>query len=576
MSYYYKVLRDNPIGFWKLDDSSSVATDYSGCQNNGSYSGVQDKKYPIVSGSLYSSKVTSLSSITLSLDKDYYGQTAKGGFSNINDGDNDFSIECWLMPQIETDSLTTIVGDKQNNIGIFWDNGNIVFGLDTDYLEYSVPDFNKSLHIVCTYNVNKAFIYVDGILCVSKVMLSNPFTNTEILLKSGPTEDVLDKFLINNIAIYRYGLTEKQIYSHYVDNSKIMPIQIAYPDNGEVFYIYDNTMRNSFSFSYPKDKSWEYFLNDDLVLNKQENYIEISRTEAQETKEVILNDIISMPSGITMDSSKILWKGDNGVKVYTSLDDLNYTECKNGEPLPQFKLSGFSDQRFFYIRVVISSENSSKYLPKLHSLEINFYSDQILYSKNGGSYISKIDNLDSALGEEVYPILSNNSLNGILVDSDSGFKVNTSKEISTIEFFYTPSTISSGSLISASGTEISWASNGNISKTNISGIYVNGINKTSETQVSGIFKAKDIHHVVVTFSAPITEEIVFNYKEAGSEKSLYQYVTLYEYIMGINIIKDHYALYTEQSKYQSSGSTLRLSENTVNLYNNDWVVLQNS
>lgn len=576
MSYYYKVLKDNPIGFWRLDDSSSTAIDYSGCQNNGSYSGTQEKKYPIVSGSLNSLKVTSSSSVTLPLDKNYYGQTAKGGLANINDEDNDFSIECWLLPQIQTDNLTPIVADKENNIGIFWDNGNIVFGLDTDYLEYSVPSFNKALHIVCTYSVNKAFIYVDGVLCVSKVMLSSPFTNTEILLKSGPTEDVLDNFLISNIAIYRYGLPEKQIYSHYIDNNKIMPIQVAYPEDGEIFYIYDNTMRNSFSFSYPKDKSWEYFLSDDLVLNKQDNYIEVSRTEALEVKEVILNDIISMPSGIMMDSSKILWKGDNGVKVYTSLDDITYTECKNGEPVPQFKLSGFSDQRFFYIRVVISSDNSSKYLPKLHSLEINFYNSQILYSKNGGSYISKIDNLDASFGQEAYPILSNNSLNGILVDSDSGFKINTSKEISTIEFFYTPDTVSSGSLISAEGTEISWASNGNISKNNISGIYVNGIDKTSETQVSSIFKSKDMHHVVITLTSPVTEEIIFNYKEAGSEKSLYQYVTIYEYAMEINVIKDHYSLYTEQSKYQSSGSTLRVSENAVNLYNNDWVVLQNS
>lgn len=576
MSYYYKVLRDNPIGFWKLDDSSNTAIDYSGCQNNGSYSGTQDRKNPIVGGSLFSSKITSLSSITLPLDKNYYGQIAKGGFANINDGDNDFSIECWILPQIETSNLTPIVADKENNIGIFWDNGNIFFGLDTDHLEYSVPNFNKSIHVVCTYSVNKAFIYIDGALCVSKVIPSNPFTNTEVLLKSGPTENVLDKFLINNVAVYRYGLPEKQIYSHYSGNNIVAPIQIAYPENGEIFYIYDNTMRNSFSFSYPKDKSWEYFLNEDLILNRQENYIELSRTENQQTKEIIINDVISMPSGIQMDSSKIYWSGDNGVRVYTSLDDSTYTECKNGEPIPQFKYSGFSDQKFFYIRVLITSEDSSKYLPKLYNLEINFYSNQILYSKNGGSYISKIDNLDASLGEEVYPILSNNSLNGILVDSDSGFKVNTSKEISTIELFYTPNTISNGSLISANGTEISWASNGSISKNNISGIYVNGINKISETQVSSIFKAKDVHHVVVTFTEPVTEEIIFNYKMGGGEKSLYQYITIYEYVMELNTIKDHYNLYTEQSKYQSSGSSIRVSENGVNVYNNDWIVLQNS
>jgi hypothetical protein len=576
MSYYYKVLKDSPIGFWKLDDSSTTAVDYSGCQNNGSYSGPKDNKNPIVSGSSYSSKVTSSSSITFSLDKDYYGETAKGGFANINDGDNDFSIECWILPQIETDSLTPIVADKENNIGIFWDNGNIFFGLDTDYLEYSVPNFNKSLHIVCTYSVNKAFIYVDGILCVSKTMPSNPFTNTDISLKSGPTENILDKFLINNVAVYRYGLPERQIYSHFLDNNKVMPIQVAYPDGGEIFYIYDNTMRNSFSFSYPKDKSWEYFLNEDLNLNRAENYIELSKTNTQETKEVIVNDIISMPSGITMDSSIIFWSGQNGISVYTSLDDTTYLECKNGEPIPQFKYAEFSDQKFFYIRIVISSADSSKYVPKLHGLEVNFYNTQILYSKNGGSYISKIEDLDANFGEESYPILSNNSLNGILVDSDSGFNLNTSKSVSTIEFFYTPNTISSGSLLSAEGTEFRWSSNGSITKNNISGLYVNGVNKTSETQISNVFRPKDLHHVVLALTNPITEQIVFNYRQEGSEKSLYQYVTIYDYAMGAGTAQSHYEMYTEKSKYQSSGSTLSLSENSVNLYNNDWIVLQNS
>jgi len=576
MSYYYKVLKDSPIGFWKLDDNTTTAIDYSGCQNNGSYLGAQDKKNPIVSGSLYSSKITSSSSIVLSLNKDYYGQTAKGGFANINDGDNDFSIECWVLPQIETNNLTPIVADKEKNIGIFWDKGNILFGLGTDYLEYSVPDFNKSLHIVCTYSVNKAFIYVDGVLCVSKTIESNPFTNTSILLKSGPTENALDKFLINNIAIYRYGLPERQIHSHYINNNKITPIQISYPENGEIFYIYDNGMRKSFSFTYPKDKSWEYFLNEDITLNRQENYIELSRTETQQLKEVILNDIISMPSGISMDSSKISWAGNNGVRVYTSLDDVTYLECKNGESIPQFKLSGFSSQKFFYLKIILRSTDSSKYLPKLHNLEINFYSNQILYSKNGGSYISKIDNLDSNFGQEAYPILSNNSLNGILVDSDSGFKLNTLRSISTIEFFYTPSTVSSGSLISAIGTNLTWDSNNSIYKNNISGLYVNGVDRTSESQMSNIFKPKDLHHVVITLTSPVTEEIIFNWKTGGSEKSLYQYITIYPYTMQLNIIKEHYAIYMGQSGYQSSGSTLRLSENTVNVYNNDWVVLQNS
>jgi hypothetical protein len=120
------------------------------------------------------------------------------------------------------------------------------------------------------------------------------------------------------------------------------------------------------------------------------------------------------------------------------------------------------------------------------------------------------------------------------------------------------------------------SSTGSINKSNIDSLYVNGIDKTSETQVSNIFKAKDLHHVIVTLTSPVTEEIIFNYKQVGSEKALYQYITIYEYEMDVNIIQNHYNLYMEKSKYQSSGSILTVSENNVSLYNTDWVVLQNS
>jgi hypothetical protein len=85
-----------------------------------------------------------------------------------------------------------------------------------------------------------------------------------------------------------------------------------------------------------------------------------------------------------------------------------------------------------------------------------------------------------------------------------------------------------------------------------------------------------LHHVVLALTNPITEQIVFNYRQEGSEKSLYQYVTIYDYVLGAGMAQSHYEMYTEKSKYQSSGSTLSLSENSVNIYNNDWIVLQNS
>lgn len=579
MSYSYKILKDHPIGFWELDDSTTEAVDISGCGNNGTYTGnlpSETKNIPIVSGGLYSAKITSLSNIEFSIINDYYGQESNGGFGTQYTSDNDFTLECWVLSKIFSTNSTPIFADASNNIGIFWHNNNIVFAIGNETLEFTVPEINKSIYVVCKYSVNLASIYLNGELVINKTIVANPFENSSILLKSGPTVDNEDEFLIDNPAVYRYSLSEKQIKDHYLSNENTLPIQVVYPDNGEIFNIYDNGMRTSFSYSYPKDKSWEYFLTSDLSLNRLENYIELSKTNSLETKEVVLEDIVTMPSGIPMDSSKIQWDGSSGISVYTSLDGISYEQCNNGYAIPQYLYSDFNEQRFFYIKIIISSSDSSKYLPKLYSLSINFYSEQIIYSKNGGSWISKIQDLDYSFGKEIYPILSMNTLNGVFVPNNSGFKINFLYEANSIEFFYTTESILKSLLISATDTEFSWADNGSISKSNILKIYVNGEDKTTESNISNVLNLGYLNHIIIVFDNPVLEEIIFNYKVSGCQKATYQHITIYKDIVDYNKAVNHYNLYTGKSVYTTSGSTLSMTESSTKVYNNDWVVIQNS
>lgn len=579
MSYYYKVLRDHPIGFWKLDDNSTEAVDFSGCGNNGTYTGQlpsQTKNMPLVSGGDYSAKITSSSYIEFPITSDYYGQEPSGGFATIYTSDNDFTIECWILPKISSTNLTAVLADSVNDVGIFWQNNNIVFVIGTESLEYTLPEINKSLYIVCKYSVNSASIYLNGNLVISKAIQSNPFENIDTILKAGPTQDIGDEFLIDNIAVYRYALSDKKIKEHYLGNENTISIQVAYPDNGEIFNIYDNNIRTSFVYNYPKDKSWEYFLTNDLSLNRSENYIEIAKTESNNTKEIIIQDIISMPSGIAMDSSKIEWDGSTGVSVYTSLDGVSYEQCTNGYPIPQYTYLDFNEQKFIHIKIVMESSNSSRYLPKLYSLSISFYSEQILYSKNGGSYISKIEDKDYMLGKEVYPILSANSRNGVYVPENSGFKINVLYDVNSIEFFYIPESLQQSLLISASNTLLKWASNGTVTKNNILKIYVNGQDKSTETNISNIMTQGYLNHVVIVLDNPETGEIIFNYQSTSSVPACYQHISLYKYAMEYNQILNHYSLYTGRSKYTATGSTMAMTENSTNLYNNDWMVIQNS
>jgi hypothetical protein len=616
MTYKLKILKDHPLGFWQLDDVAVnptfdltdildkydtyqdlldayeeygninyLAEDSSGCGNYGLYVGDfnNNKKYfPLSPGGNYSVDITSSKSINFPIVNGYYKDNAPGGFATKDYSDNDFTLECWLYPEITTDSLTTIFGDITKFIGIFYENGNIVFKLNEEFLEYTIPIKNKSMHIACVYLVTEAHIYVDGILCVSKSILSNPFQNDEILLSCGPTQNAEDKFLIDDIAIYRYGLSNTKILEHYSADSYTSPIQISQVDNGEIFEFYDTDISKVFSYSYPLNRSWQELISEDLYYDQTNNYIQIKKNDTSDNKVVVLEDTIYLPAATNMDSSKIEWFGDNQITVETSTDGQSYLFCTNGESIPQYTNEIFSESRVLNIKITITSGNVSRYLPRLYNLNISFYNNQIMYSKNGSSYLSKIQGLDFYLGKNAYSIVSRDPRNGVLVPENSGFQINISELKQSIEFFYTPYSLNKSLLISSivngagAASEYSWNANGSINKTNIDSIYVNGVDVSAQTLISNIFKVNDIHHVVINFTAPIYGSVTVNYKSSGSVKSLYQYMSFYKELLDYNKIINHYNLYTSRQSYQTSGSFITLSENSVNLYNNDWLVIQNS
>ena len=114
-----------------------------------------------------------------------------------------------------------------------------------------------------------------------------------------------------------------------------------------------------------------------------------------------------------------------------------------------------------------------------------------------------------------------------------------------------------------------------MSKTNIAALYVNGVNKTSETNVSNVFKVGQLHHVVVVFSSAVSNDIRFNYSLYGSVSALYQYITLYKDALTSTQASNNYEYYTKKQNVSiTDSSTMTLTENAVEGYNNDWLVIQ--
>lgn len=621
MSYKYSVLADHPVMFYQtvtaspniLNDYQEVIDNYgsyqaflndyqqysdiisntifdiSGCENNGEYYGnIQTTLVPLLIGQDYAIKIDNDNYITASITKDYNGSTASGGLADKYTSDNDFTLEFWMYPNISTTSEVTLFGDASNDIGIFYDKGNIVFRVESEEISWTIPYTKKAMHIVATYTGNDISLYIDGILKSNKILSNFKFTNTSFTPSFGPTPNSSNYFLINAPAVYRYALDVSRIQIHYLDAQSLPAIQIADPDSGELFELYDNDISRVYRYAYPANKPWSNFMTDDLYYDSQENSISVKKSTG--SKSIILNDFITIPLDLIIDSSKIEWEGDNGISVRTSVDGTTYTSCVNGGPIPQFEMGSIDTSGNLYVEITLASSDSSKYLPKLFGLSIKFYNNQVMYSVNGGNYFKTLEGtagptvFDVSLGNQRYPILSRDYRNGVRAVQDAGFAIETTSGIGTVQFFYTPSALTDSGLISSSSTNgytassYSWRNSGTVSKTNISAIYVNGINKTSETNVSNVFEQGQLHHVVIVFASNISGLIKFNYSQYGAVNALYQNIALYPSAFNSTKALAQYDLYrykSIQTVLDSNTWSIQLTENSVTPYNNDWIVQQN-
>jgi len=623
MSYKAAVLYDYPIAYYPLDDLTTVdkedyteilseyntyqeilddpalsmyaniygdiAYDHSGCENDGLYVGDPlPDLIPIVAGNSRCTKITNLNSVEYTISNDYTATATTSQFGTAESSDNDFTIEFWFYPSFATTNITPIVGDSTNNVGVFYEAGNITFKVDTQLATYTLPSLNKAFHIACVYNQSYLLIYVDGTLVETTSLSLFSFTNTDLSLKSGPTLNASDYFLINSVAIYRYELTQQAINYHIYEGRSLAPTQVGQSDNGESFNIYDNNLNVVFKYSYPSTRSWEEILEDGITWDQTEDYLEITQTASAASSTIVLDDFIPVDPSLISDRSKIEWAGDNGITIETSIDGITYTQCVNGGQIPDHDINNFEQIVGLHIRITMTSTDTSKFIPRLYSLVVTFYNGQRLYSENGYSYISSLEE-DNAVsdyritfGNNFYDILSRHKLNGLKAVTNSGFHVTTENSISTVEFFYTPNALTASGLISTTAingyaaSNISWNGAGTMSKTNISAIYVNGVNKTSETNVSNIFRVGQLHHVIVVFGSAVSDEIRFNYPLSSSVPALYQYILIYPDQFNSTKATDHYDYFIRRdTEVITDSSTLVMTEDGADSYNNDWIVIQN-
>ena len=542
----YQALLDSGLTY--ADINGTPVYDYSGSLNNGFASNASIKELmPLVSGGIRGTEVSSITEI-------YYEPK---GIATKYYKDNSFSIEAWCALPANNVSAT-IVGDPSINTGIFYENGNIIFKVGTNKVEHTVSNA-QAIHVVGIFQSNLLSLYVNGSIVDTLSLTSYQFSNELATFKTGPCTG---RLVIDSVAFYRYALSNTQILNHYNEGIKEVNIsQIVSIDAGYLFSMNTESMQRRFSYTYPVSKLWEELNISAEYLSSDQSYVYIP--ESTGAKSFSFTDHFIVPNYLGITTSQIHWENDvKGILVEASINNVTWQTCVNGSPLPYFNKNDNQVSDILYLRVTLSSDDSSRYLPILTSLDIAFYNSKNFYSDNSGYYASS--SYDYALPKVNSKTLSYNRNNGLIMYNGHGFSLNSIPSVRSVELIFTPQ-YNQNVLVSGASQIYEWNSAGAITKTGISSIYVNGINRTSETNVWDFLSVNNPHHIVINFTAAATS-IKFNQNQNDSKSGLghmYNNVAIYENALSVNSILNHHLLYTGNTINLISDTSFSISESSL-------------
>lgn len=589
MSYFRTVLADFPVSYYTLDEvksgtfdyyneiistyptyqalrdaftsyeeiSGQALLDYSGNFNNGTVSGISGSKImPLVAGGIYGTLVSDTTTM----------EYEAPGLANKYYSDNQFSIEAWVKLPNASNTQVTIIGDPDEDIGIFYKNGDLIFKAGLNETRYKYSN-NKAIHVVCIYTKNNLSMYINGNLVSSSSLNNFVFSNNSTAWKTGPSLPN-NYFVIDSVSFYRHALTGLKIAKHYSEGIKELDYsQIVYPDGGVFFSLNHSKIRPVARYSYPETKPWSQIIDENVVMSTDQSYITFAKTISPSTKTFTFTETIIVPSSLNVSSSQISWDDDvENIIVQVSQDNAAWQNCKNNFPIPFFNKNDGISSGLLYLKVTMSSSDTSKDLPALRSISLDLYSNTDFYADNSSDRI--YSSLDYGLSRYNHPIISYNDYNGLRMYNGGGISVDSNTQFRTIELVFTPSLAGSlQNVLFSSNTKIfEWSATGVINKSGISNIYVNGVDYTSATNISDFLTRGMPHHIVLVLSSAATSNIKFNSNQSGSvsgTSNLYSNIALYPDALTAGQATNHYQLYTKQYVLSVSDTSFSITESDL-------------
>lgn len=477
-----------------------------------------------------------------------------------------FSISFYLKSGSSFADQADILFDSTNGLGFRLAQSNLSFAVSSldaiHYVKYKLPTISRRILVTASYSKRILSLSIDGIT-QDQLQLPDDFefksTSTLSLTSAVPSSFIM----IDKLEIFNEALTQKYILEEKaLDEAYQNPGQIMSLDNATYFSFSNKIKPVTTGFSYGANKS----MSTATMVNLEEvaeNYVVIKAGMSSG----YFTDSVFIPTVDDTSHNQIDWYGDSGgIAVSYNTDGSDtYTPLTNHSNIP-----GFTGGMLYY-KVQMLRYGLLLNSPVFTGMSFVVYDSKKFSSDNTLYYVDT--DFNYSVGPETSGLLYQSYNNGITTMS-GGFNMD-ADQVRSLEFMYMPKDLSQACLVDCGGSRYSWSAAGNITKSNISSIYVNGVDLYSQTSVANVFIPGVWHHVVLTFGSDETDPVFINQSKTGTligPDSSFGHLGIYDYDMSAKAIK-HYNHLSKRVSESTISEVILLGSDNYSGYNVDRVVL---
>jgi hypothetical protein len=476
-----------------------------------------------------------------------------------------FSISFYIKCGSEFSDESYAFYDESNSMGFRISQSNISFTVSSDssshFVRHKLQSISKKIFVQAVYSKRVVSLFVDGV-AKDQIELPKDFkfksTSPVSLVASCDSSFIM----LDKIEVFNEAVSQSYIFSEmFLDSVYQNPGQIMSVDDAAYFSFSSDLKPITTGFSYGQNK----FLSTAEMYNVQEtyeNYVTIISGNSG-----YFTDSVFIPTVENTSHNQIDWYGDSGgiIVSYNTDGSDTYTELTNHSNIP-----GFTGGMLYY-KVQLLRYGAFLKSPAFTGMSFviydskSFSSDNTLYSLSTG--------FNYSVGHDTSGLIDQSSSNGISMIS-GGFSVDVDNARS-VEFMFMPQDLSQACLVDCGDSRYSWSAAGNITKSNISSIYVNGVDLYSQASVSNVFTPGVLHHVVITFSSNQSSNVFINQSKTDTlvgPNSKFAHLGIYDYDMSAKAIK-HYKYLSSRVSELIISEVLFLGQDSYSGFNVDKVVL---